>query len=159
MADPRITAAFEMTEHGPKPRSANLSPLMKALGKASLGEVVNFCKVAGAVGGWNPCEDSELDTNGHCRHLIGFTNATESECKSGRATYEPMVKRNGRRVVQVERDLVRINPHEEPAEYEAGPPKLPRVHRDDVIVQITCSSRVYRDVDKRPVKAPAETAA
>lgn len=56
MSDPRTV--------GPQQRSANLSELMKAKGKASLGEKVNFCPFG--------CSDDQLDEQGYCDHLVGI---------------------------------------------------------------------------------------
>lgn len=70
MADPRI--------YGPQQRSANLSDLMKAQGKASLGEKVNFCPFG--------CPDHRLDEVGYCRHLIGFSKDQK--------TVQPMRRRD-----------------------------------------------------------------
>lgn len=107
-----------------KDRKANLSPLMVARSKASLGEKLNFCPF--------DCPEEELDENGYCRHLVGFTNDGD--------VMEPMVEVRGtgpdpavRRVVQ-------------------GAKKEP-VRKTDKLVRITVSSRVYRDVDQKQAKA------
>jgi hypothetical protein len=52
-------------EYGPQQRRANLSELMAAQMRASKGEKVNFCMFG--------CDDSDLDDNGYCRHVVGFT--------------------------------------------------------------------------------------
>jgi hypothetical protein len=46
-------------------RPDDRSRLMSAKGKAASGEKPNFCP--------HGCTDEELDDNGYCRHLIGFT--------------------------------------------------------------------------------------
>lgn len=56
MSDPRTV--------GPQQRSANLSDLMKAKSRASLGEKVNFCPFG--------CDDEDLDDLGYCEHLVGI---------------------------------------------------------------------------------------
>lgn len=138
MADPRLASPFEMTEHGPRPRAANLSPLMRAKGKAHQGEKVNFCPFG--------CDDSGLDENGYCRHLVGFTNDGKG--------YEPLVRRKGRRVVCVKREMIESGRGEDgEKEYEWGPPQPEAIRKSDKLVPITVSARVYRDVDKEAAKA------
>lgn len=61
--DPRL-------EVGPQNRRANLSPLMQAKLRASLGEKVNFCPFG--------CGTHDLDEQGYCRHLVGFTTDGKS---------------------------------------------------------------------------------
>lgn len=93
----------------PDKRVAPKSELMAAKARASTGEKVNACPFG--------CELQDLDDNGYCSHLVGFTNDGK--------TFEPMMKDSrDRRVVQGD--------HPEP------------VLRSDVLVQITTSSRVYR---------------
>lgn len=57
MSDPRTV--------GPQQRAANMSELMRAKGKASLGEKVNFCPFG--------CTVEDLDDHGYCDHLVGVT--------------------------------------------------------------------------------------
>ncbi len=115
------------------PRSA----LMKAKGKAVSGAKVNACPFG--------CEDVELDENGYCRHLVGFTEDKKH--------YEPMVVgRDGRRVVQV--PMVR-DEERSTAEFEATKPLLMKVEKDDTLIQITTSYRVYRNTPKRVVAKSA----
>lgn len=103
MADPR--------QVGPKERKANLSPLMEAQQRASKGEKVNVCPFG--------CTDPELDDNGYCRHVVGFTNDG--------VTYEPFeMGPHGRRQVRGDKPQ----------------PIMPK----DKLVRITTSSRVYREV-------------
>ncbi len=119
MADPR--------QVGPQQRKANLSPLMEAKGLASQGEKVNFCPFG--------CELEDLDDQGYCKHVAGFTNDG--------VEMEPLVTVNGRRLVQV--PLVTN---------EAGKqvPRYEKVRKTDKLVRITTSSRVYRETkdDKQP---------
>lgn len=90
---------------------------MVAQSKATTGEKVNFCPFG--------CEEDDIDANGYCDHVVGFTNDGK--------TYEPMVKdeRIGRRVVRVPK---------------SG--DLPKVQKGDKLVPITTSSRVYREITK-----------
>jgi hypothetical protein len=105
MADPRTLAA-------PQDRRNALSPLIRAMYSNTRGEKLNFCP--------HGCRDDELDENGYCRHLVGFTN----DPKPG-GVMEPMVVNDkGRRVVM------------------GGSPQ--KVLKGDTFVQITCSYRVYR---------------
>ncbi len=71
------------------------------------------------------CEQDDMDDHGYCDHLIGFSNDGK--------TYEPMVKdERGHRVVR------------------GGRPAP--VQRTDKLVQITTSSRVYRDTKEEKLK-------
>jgi hypothetical protein len=107
---------------------------MKRLTKASMGEAVNFCPYG--------CTDDQLDGNGYCRHLIGFTNDQKF--------YEPLIfLPGGERVVRV--------PMKETGEVIRLPdvtkemkkkPVLQPIREGDKLEQITVSYRVYRDVDK-----------
>lgn len=93
------------------------SPLMKAQSRVGDGEKVNACPFG--------CEPESLDEMGYCKHLVGFTNDTEKEVRAGKARMEPMgVDHLGRRKVFGD--------------------KTEPVVKGDVLVQITCSSRVYR---------------
>jgi hypothetical protein len=91
---------------------------MAAKSRSNLGEKVNFCPYG--------CQHDDLDDNGYCRHLIGFT--TDGK------VYEPMLLVRGRRVVQA-RDV------------DGSDLRQPLV-RGDRLEPISISSRVYRDVDK-----------
>ncbi len=127
MADPRLLS--------PSERRMAVSELMKAKAANTTGEKVNFCPFG--------CGDEELDDNGYCRHLVGFTNDGK--------TFEPMVRKGGRRVVQVHRDRVEVVEGGEKT-FEFGPPVLEVVQKGDQLVKITISSRVYRDVGKELAK-------
>lgn len=99
-------------------RSANHSPLMAALTRPSKGEVQNFCPYG--------CTIEELDANGYCEHLIGFSNDQKF--------YEPMITDDeGNRRVKVHKD-------------KDGKPVLEPVLKTDKLERITVSHRVYRDV-------------
>ena len=109
MADPRIEDI--------RARKANLSDLMVARSKASLGEKVNFCPFG--------CADEQIDDKGYCPHLVGFTT-------DGKAM-EP--------VVQMTPDF------EGASTYVAVlGSRRELVRKDDELVRITVSSRVYRKV-------------
>lgn len=69
MSDPRAVLPQN------RAKSANHSPLMRALVGKQVGDVVNFCPFQ--------CEDHQLDENGFCGHLVGFYN--------GGGTFEPRV--------------------------------------------------------------------
>jgi hypothetical protein len=105
----------------PQERRENpaLSPLMRAKAKNPTGQIINFCPFG--------CEDIELDDNGYCRHLVGFTN--------DRKTMEPLIEDVARQ---------RRNVH--------GDRKEP-VLRSDKLVQVTVSYRVYRKIAGEASKA------
>jgi hypothetical protein len=115
-------------------RSANYSPLMKAKMKAKNGLKVNFCP--------HGCEDHQLDHNGYCRHLVGFT--------TDKKTYEPMVRKNGVRVVQV--PLVETGEIDEDGT-KTKVPNPPPVPKGAKLVQITHSYRVYVENPETPKKS------
>ena len=114
------------------------SELVKAQSRAVRGKV-NACPFG--------CGFSKLDENGYCRHLIGFSNDQK--------TFEPMVydPHTGRRVVKVARRETGQNPV---AWNDDGVPVMEavfelvpeKIQPDDVLVRITSSYRVYRDVGK-----------
>lgn len=125
MADPRLTPIADRM--GPKDFR---SDLMKAKAKTLNGEKVNACPFG--------CTVAQLDENGYCHHLVGFTNDGK--------TYEPMRKVGDRRVVQVTTKEVReeIDPEDgTPVKIMEPVPEL--VQNGDVLVPITVSSRVYRE--------------
>lgn len=95
-------------------KSANHSPLMERLQRASLGEKVNFCPFG--------CKEHELDELGLCDHLVGYTD-------DGR-TMEPVEKVRGRRVVQL------------PQGPDGRPRRVP-VPPGSRLERITVSARVY----------------
>jgi hypothetical protein len=103
-------------EYGPQQRRANLSELMAAQMRASKGEKVNFCMFG--------CDDSDLDDNGYCRHVVGFT-------KDGKVM-EPFLPPDG----SGRRKVLGSRPE----------PILP----GDKLVRITTDSRVYREQPPLP---------
>ncbi len=124
-SDPRIHAA--------RPRKANLSPLMRAKAKNRDGTPVNFCPYG--------CGDEDLDSNGYCDHLIGFTN----DPKKG---FEPLTydAAYGHR---------RIKPKTEKTRGGRTKVVLEKVEKTDKLVRITVDYRVYRDIEvERPPVLP-----
>jgi len=115
MTDPLLTNELQ-------PKSANHSPLMRKIMKASANDVVNFCP--------HGCGLDELDENGHCYHLVGFT--------TDKKKFEPMVKNDrGRFVVRVRMGRNAMGKRV---------PILEDVLPGDKLVRITTSYRVYRNV-------------
>ncbi len=86
--DPRQGQPFDVTPAGRiKPKDANHSPLMLAMGRAELGQKVNFCPFG--------CTDEELDEHNYCDHLVGFTKPGNDK------VFEPQVTdEKGERHVQ-----------------------------------------------------------
>ncbi len=129
MADPRIV--------NPSERKPHLSPLMLAKSKNTKGGKVNACPFG--------CKIENLDDNGYCHHLVGFTNDGK--------IYEPMIDEKvkdpfggkdrftGRRKVIAEID---------------GKDNRQPVLPTDTLVQITVSQRVYREKPAE-VKQPEPT--
>jgi hypothetical protein len=96
---------------GPQQRQARQSKLMRAKARANRNnQTVNACPFG--------CEDHNLDQNGYCYHLVGFS-------PDGK-TMEPMVLENGQRKVK-------------------GKLRQP-LKKGDKLVKITTNFRVYRDV-------------
>ncbi len=112
MADPRLQPVQN--------RKNPLSKLMKAKAESTNGEKVNACPFG--------CTIEDLDDNGYCHHLVGFTN-------DGKAM-EPMVvdEKTQKRVVRVP--------------LKDGKPILAPVLKGDHLEPISVSSRVYRDTAK-----------
>lgn len=67
------------------------------------------------------CDLSDLDDHGYCSHLVGFSNDGK--------VMEPFVVEKGKKVVKGDR--------------------LQPVLKGDKLVQITTSSRVYRDIQEK----------
>ncbi len=147
MSDPRVQSLLD--------RKQDMSPLMKAQALAK-GEKVNFCPFG--------CSLEVLDEHGYCRHLIGFTNefTTSAQNKVSvlpGAGYEPMVRRLGKRIVQIPGRKVMsktVDPEDKEPEWEWVPDPLPKISPDDILERITTSCRVYRDVDKFPLELPKQ---
>lgn len=81
------------------------------------------------------CGHEDLDKRGYCRHLVGFTNDGE--------VLEPLV-RTGEDEVKVVGPGLKDKPK--------------KVQPGDVLVKITTSSRVYRQVPGPREKAPENAA-
>jgi hypothetical protein len=143
-AAPTIT----FNEHKPQVdgRSDFLKKLYKAGGHAARGRV-NACQFG--------CREKDLDENGFCKHLVGFTSDGKN--------FEPMIKETKRdgsgNLIATGRKIVRPKQQQtsEVVEYdpETGPVKVPvlekvleKVRKGDVLVWISTCARVYRDVEK-----------
>lgn len=103
----------------------NLSDLMRAKARCLTGEKVNACPYG--------CDMEDIDDNGYCKHLVGFTNDGKG--------MEPMVMDDrGRRMVRVKSEIT-----------DEGKTRrlLEPVLKTDKLVKITVSSRVYREVAKQ----------
>jgi len=122
MADPRLEAV---------PHGSKMSPLMYAKSRKKAGNKVNACPFN--------CVDRQLDQNGYCRHLVGFTVPGDDKY------YYPMTMGpGGRRVVKsrmvVDEELSCDG--EEPVLKAVAEP----IKEGDLLVLITNCHRVYRDV-------------
>lgn len=115
-------------------KNANLSSLMKAKNKARDGSPVNFCPFG--------CSDDELDSNGYCDHLVGFTNNP----KKG---YEPLVFDEAFGHRRVKPKIVKIRGRKSKIVLEPCQP-------GDKYVRITTDYRVYRDINIDKPPAPEE---
>jgi|HubBroStandDraft_2_1064218.scaffolds.fasta_scaffold65285_2 hypothetical protein len=121
------------------------SELMKAKSRAK--GKVNACPFG--------CTMQQLDDNGYCRHLVGFT--------TDRKTMEPLIRETkinpdngermltGRRIVrpatrQVE-DIVDYDDEGNPIKGKVRIPVPEPLQPGDKLVRITVSYRVYRDRD------------
>lgn len=106
-----------------------------------LGKKTNLCPFG--------CQDHHLNEHGICRHLVGYT-------VDGK-TYEPLVRKKGRYIVQVPRTSVplpKIHPDDE-QEFEDGPPQVKDVEATDTIRWIGSQGRVYRPAPgEKPIAAP-----
>ncbi len=110
------------------------SDLMKAQAMVQQGEKVNFCPFG--------CENEDIDEHGYCKHLVGFTN--------DRKFYEPMVYD-----VQLGRRIVRVRT--KPGKDGKPVPELEPCQKGDRFVQISISSRVYRNTEAVPeLEKPAK---
>lgn len=85
-----------------------------------LGDIVLACQF--------DCEPENYDDKGYCRHLVGFTTATDKK------RFHPRRIRRGENGEVI-------------SEFVDGSKPQP-VHPKDILVRITGSDRVYRDVDK-----------
>lgn len=119
-----------------------LSPLMLAKKNAKNGQKVNACPFG--------CTVAKLDEMGYCHHCIGIT------LPGSQKEFEPMIRRRGRRVVQVQREKILTGETgaDGDPEYEWGPPHYERVLPTDVLVRITSSYRVYRENAPEPTRLP-----
>lgn len=126
MADPRLEAV---------PHGSKLSPLMYAKARTKSGHKVNACPFG--------CTMQQLDQNGYCRHLVGFTVPGDDKY------YYPQVRTGGGRRIVKPRTVVDEElscDGEEPIMKTVAEP----VKDGDLLVLITSCHRVYRDVPLPP---------
>ena len=126
-------------EKSPTERRDRRSRLMRALGKTSHRSDVNFCPYG--------CDDLDLDEHGYCYHLIGFT------LPGDRTKYEPLLPpvkdwddpqdHDG-----LSKEMGFLCRTHEAGVRKTGCGKRGKVQKGDVLVDITCSCRVYRDIDR-----------
>ena len=135
---------MDVSIRSPRDKNPALSALMMARLHTREGEVVNACPFG--------CENDDLDEQGLCGHLVGYTNNSPAECKKGEGLMEPLVWNGDRRQVSVKREKRKMPGTNGKEQTVFGPPQLERVKPTDVLVQITVSSRVYRNDDKPPEK-------
>ncbi len=134
-----VTAEGRLSKH-----LEPLSPLMRAKANNPKGEKVNACPFG--------CTVEEIDDQGYCRHLVGFTVPGNDKL------YEPLIVKRGRRRVEVRREKIMLgdNPSGNGEDdWTWGPPVYENVQDKDQLVKITTSSRVYRDV-KADIRALAK---
>lgn len=123
--DPRLEAV--------DPKKTKLTPLMWAKSRASSGRLVNACPF--------DSNNAHLDANGYCRHLVGFSNDGKF--------YEPLVMgARGHRVVQC--NMIEDEELSEPGGEPYLIPELLAVQEGDLLIPISVSSRVYRNVPRKP---------
>lgn len=127
MADPRLEAV---------PHGSKMSPLMYAKSRTKSGRKVNACPFG--------CKEQQLDSQGYCRHLVGFTVPGDDKYY-----YPQKMGPGGKRIVSpktvVDEDLSADG--EEPILKTVAEP----VQEGDLLVLITSCHRVYRNVPA-PVK-------
>ncbi len=129
MSDPRLVALMDRKKQDQR------SALMKAKGIVAQGGVVNFCPFG--------CDDTQLDEHGYCKHLIGFTN--------DKKFYEPMVW-DATRQCRVVRVKMTVDEDGKPV------PQLEPCQKGDKFVEISVSSRVYRNTEALLALAEAKPA-
>lgn len=126
MDDPRTAGLV-----GPQPKQANHSRLMQRLARAGKGEVVNLCPFG--------CQDHELDAQGYCDHLVGFTIPLPGSAGEDTKHFEPMKLRKG--------PMGKVT-----GRFTDGSDIKP-VLPGDKLERITICSRVYREKPEAPVEA------
>jgi hypothetical protein len=125
---------LEILTARPENRVDPRSPLMRAKAKALKGQKINVCPFG--------CTERNLDHNGYCKHVVGFTR--------DKKTYEPLVLRKGMRVVQV--PMVDSGEMEQDDEGKMVPimvPDPPPLLPGDRICRISDCWRVYRKVKEQ----------
>jgi hypothetical protein len=113
-------------------KQEKLSPLMKAKQKSAVGIKVNACPFG--------CENDDLDDNGYCRHLVGFTVPGDKNTMYPR---KPIMVQTSIAVINGKR----VSKSAEDSEYIGVRNKPEPVLKTDRLVLITVCHRVYRDVD------------
>lgn len=120
--DPRIQT--------PDIRQDPRSPLMRAKAKAAeAGGKANACPYG--------CTTEDIDENGYCDHLIGFS--------TDQKTYEPLIldNRTGRRNVQVPMVDSGKKGRDDQGEFPILKPQPVPIPKGSTLIQITTSYRVY----------------
>ena len=121
-----------------RPQVDMRSDLLKAKSRSVNGKV-NACPFG--------CEFKHLDESGYCRHLVGFTDNGKQ--------FEPMVRVKGKRVVRCRtvetEEMAEFDDNGNPVMEKVKVPVLDKVMAGDVLVKISTSYRVYRNIDKTPV--------
>jgi hypothetical protein len=137
MADPRVYTP-DMLRQIAKDKHRGPSDLMQAKAEMTTGGKVNACPF--------DLSEEHLDSNGYCKHLVGFANDIDPAKVK---TFMPMIfdEKTERRHVGVKRGPSRKD--KQTGEEIAG--KMERVpdepiREGDQIVPITTCSRVYRNV-------------
>ena len=119
--------SFESRLIPPNQRFTTLSPLMAAKAAGLSG---NFCPFG--------CGDDDVDEHGYCYHLIGFTFDEK------RKRFETMKQMdNGHVAVQVPFTTKRLGPKHVKRVYQ-----YEKVQPGDQLVEISTSSRVYRNIPR-----------
>lgn len=126
----------------PRDKNPALSQLMTVKARLKVGEALNACPFG--------CETEDLDEGGKCRHLIGYTNDTPEMFKRGQGTYEPLVQDGDQRRVAMRRERRESRDAAGKKVMIDGPPIPEKGRPSDVLVRITISYRVYRNVDAEP---------
>lgn len=129
--------------------------IQKVLAAKSNADPLNLCPFCGNSDGdprrefWKK-PDAEVDENGNCQHLIGWTR---QEFVAERK-YEPLLNvKGGRRMVQVKRDKILregFDEHDGERKWDWGKAELETAHKDDQFLVLTASSiKVYRSEETR----------
>jgi len=132
---------LEVLTAKPENRIDPRSPLMRAKSKALKGQKINVCPFG--------CKERNLDHNGYCKHVVGFTR--------DKRTYEPLVLRKGMRRVEV--PMIESGEMEMDDEGKLVPimvPDPPPLQPGDKVARISDCYRVYRKVEEQQRPEPAK---